>query len=330
MRYLVSASADANFPVELFFGVLTDTAGNAVGIPPKTPYGRQLGRPESRFFDEPTELNAPASLDMVYLSIQEQTFYSIQSRLNTGKIQAALEKVNMLLERDELPYIVVGAMQHGEVALWVYCNKKSIIIERLKATEIEVPMKVFRPLKPTGSVEALCNSYLTKLNLSPLEVTDDTRRWFKQYTFRYHVVFESKKFPGFTPSVTKFNYCLLDRSFDKSGDDDWNQFQLSSIPSKLTIDWSRGRKNFTAHFFIDEEQLSGIFQRFYGAHPETKADFIVRIDAGRRKFELALFRQGLREPVVIPPSAYQMIVFKNKFEYYRSPGYDQPHGAWVW
>lgn len=73
-----------------------------------------------------------------------------------------------------------------------------------------------------------------------------------------------------------------------------------------------------------------IFHHFYGAHPETKTDFIIRIDAENKKYELALYRQGLKEPVVIPESAYQLIVFKNKFEDYRSENYDQPRGAWIW
>ena len=47
-------------------------------------------------------------------------------------------------------------------------------------------------------------------------------------------------------------------------------------------------------------------------------------------YELALFRYGLKEPVVIPEEAYQLLVFKNRFEDFRSPNYDQPRGAWIW
>ena len=81
---------------------------------------------------------------------------------------------------------------------------------------------------------------------------------------------------------------------------------------------------------MDENLKIDLFRRFYGAHPETKADFIIRIDPENKKYELALYRQGLKEPVVIPESAYQMIVFKNKFEDYRSANYNQPRGAWIW
>ena len=73
-----------------------------------------------------------------------------------------------------------------------------------------------------------------------------------------------------------------------------------------------------------------MFDKFYGAHRDTRTDFIIRVDAAARKYELALFRYGLKEPVVIPEEAYQLLVFKNRFEDFRSPNYDQPRGAWIW
>ena len=59
-------------------------------------------------------------------------------------------------------------------------------------------------------------------------------------------------------------------------------------------------------------------------------DFMIRIDSEKNKYELALYRYGLKEPQVISESAYQLLVFKNKFEYYRSENYNQPRGAWIW
>lgn len=59
-----------------------------------------------------------------------------------------------------------------------------------------------------------------------------------------------------------------------------------------------------------------VFDRFYRAHSETKTDFMIRIDSDNKKFELAHYRYGLEDPQVINESAYQFIIFKNKFEYY--------------
>lgn len=108
-----------------------------------------------------------------------------------------------------------------------------------------------------------------------------------------------------------------------------DEFDNFGIPRKFSISFDAFYQ-YSAYFFFDCTQLYEVFERFYGAHPETKADFIIRIDAENKKYELALYRQGLKEPVVIPESAYQLIVFKNKFEHYRSENYDQPRGAWIW
>lgn len=101
-------------------------------------------------------------------------------------------------------------------------------------------------------------------------------------------------------------------------------------PSKIIVQFLIKSNEFHVLFWMNKNEITQVFERFYGAHPETKADFIIRIDAENKKYELALYRQGLKEPVVIPESAYQLIVFKNKFEDYRSENYNQPRGAWIW
>jgi len=129
--------------------------------------------------------------------------------------------------------------------------------------------------------------------------------------------------------VTLFDY-LQDGCFNGLSAEELVKFHKSSRPQRLFLQWQVGKAEYAGYFWMDEEEVTKIFDRFYGAHPETKADFIIRIDAEAKKYELALYRQGLKEPVVIPESAYQLIVFKNKFEDYRSENYNQPRGAWIW
>lgn len=88
--------------------------------------------------------------------------------------------------------------------------------------------------------------------------------------------------------------------------------------------------NYSIYFWFEVSNLLHVLERFYGVHPETKSDFIINIDPENNRYELCLYRQGLREPVIIPEYAYQLIVFKNKFEHFRSENYNQPRGAWVW
>lgn len=113
-----------------------------------------------------------------------------------------------------------------------------------------------------------------------------------------------------------------------------NKIDLSSLriclPRPIPKRLSLHNHAFSIYYWFEFESLKSVFERFYGAHPDTKAEFIIRIDVLTNRYELSLFRQGLKEPVVIPESAYQLIVFKNKFEDYRSENYNQPRGAWIW
>ncbi len=59
-------------------------------------------------------------------------------------------------------------------------------------------------------------------------------------------------------------------------------------------------------------------------------DFIFRMDIEHSRYELALYRYGLKEPLIVPQETYQLLVFKNKFEHYRSENYNQERGAWIW
>lgn len=110
----------------------------------------------------------------------------------------------------------------------------------------------------------------------------------------------------------------------------YSKFEMHGVPSKLLLEISNKGGVIQSFMWFEFSVINGIFERFYGAHSETKSDFIIKIDAENKKYELALYRQGLKEPVVIPESAYQLIVFKNKFEDYRSENYNQPRGAWIW
>lgn len=163
---------------------------------------------------------------------------------------------------------------------------------------------------------------------SPTEFSDKyLRRLLIQYTYRYIVLHEHVQH-AFDLKVLNVYNC--DGTFDKTNDGKLMRFHTTCIPQKLGMQWKIGRIHYSLYCWMAEDDNSEIFSRFYGAHPDTKSDFIIRIDPENRKYELALYRQGLKEPVIIPQSAYQLIVFKNKFEDYRSENYDQPRGAWIW
>lgn len=145
------------------------------------------------------------------------------------------------------------------------------------------------------------------------------------YYYRYVTIFADKK--------NVFDYIeetLFDGTHDKLHDGGLMRYHQAGKPKKLRVQWHIKKSEYTAYFWFEDERIRKVFDKFYGAHPDTKTDFIIRIDAEERKYELALYRYGLKEPQIIPKDVYQLLVFKNKFEDYRSENYNQERGAWIW
>ena len=134
-------------------------------------------------------------------------------------------------------------------------------------------------------------------------------------------------------AVCVFDYieeALFDGTHDKLHDDGLLKYHEAGKPKKLAVKWHIKKTEYVAYFWFEDERIREVFDKFYGAHPDTKTDFIIRIDTENKKYELALYRYGLKEPQIIPEDVYQLLVFKNKFEDYRSDNYDQERGAWIW
>lgn len=161
-------------------------------------------------------------------------------------------------------------------------------------------------------------------------------RLMKQFSYRYNIIYENNNKSTNThkdktsPEFKFIEEFLYDGTFDKLNDGGLLKYHQAGKPKKLAIKWLIGKSEYSAYFWFEEEHIREVFDKFYGAHPDTKTDFIIRIDAENRKYELALYRYGLKEPQIIPENVYQLLVFKNKFEDYRSGNYNQERGAWIW
>jgi hypothetical protein len=184
----------------------------------------------------------------------------------------------------------------------------------------------------------LAKEHLENEGVPPRDLYDN---YMKQFTYRYQIGFgqwdEDKKewipYDDKNNQDTEFDYideALFDGTHDKLHDGGLMNYHEAGKPKKLAVQWHIGKSEYTAYFWFEDEEIRAVFDRFYGTHPETKTDLMIRIDTEKKKFELALYRYGLKEPQVISESAYQLIVFKNKFEYYKSENYAQEKGAWIW
>lgn len=346
-KIFISGSAPLTYPTDTFFGLLWYDKDEALEIPKKYPYQGEWGKPLSTHLLDREEYPIPGILDIVWLSVVERKFYSLVEKLPIGRFEELFCQKNDKSGEPLYEHIVVGMAPYGGVAVWIYGFLKSTFALWEHAEETQVDMKDFMPLNPNVTLEENCDFYinndpavkenLEKNGLPPKNLFD---KYMQQFTYRYLVKFGKwnecekiwKEFEeeDNVPELDRLEEALYDGTHDKLNDGGLYKYHEAGKPKKLALKWHINKREYAAYLWFRDEEIKAVFDRFYGPHPETKTDFIINIDAEKNKYQLSMNRYGLKEPYVITEDAYEMIVFRNKFECFRSGNYSQATGAWIW
>lgn len=337
----VSGNAHSLYPADMIFGLVWFDDNTSLEIPKLLFYSGEWGEILSNIIAlEPTK-KVPSKLSVLWISLVEAQMYYVEEKLPANKISDFLnDKENFYT------HIVVGMGLYGKCAIWIAGQVKSTLVCSFDGELInDFAFKEICPYNLNMDLKSYCQMMLNKAPISlnnssnnGLPKRNIFNQYMQQYRFRYIMVFGRLQDNEWTELTDKENYPIVNSQRDLCMDGTYNltydkklcQFHQSGIPKRIISSWSSKNNTFVSYFDFFESPMIKLFEKFYGIHKETKSDFIIRIDAENKKYELALYRQGLKEPVVIPESAYQLIVFKNKFEDYRSENYDQPRGAWIW
>ena len=337
---LVSGTAPSNYPTETFFGILNCKDASCMEILKMYPFSGEWGKPTNTYLGIRDTFPMPSKIDMIWLSICERCFYSVEHEMDCNEMERKWQEQESKSTDNPFQYIVVGMAPFVYLALWFYCDKKSILVEWIKADKVNVSMSDFLPERPQTQLDTYCDGYIKDrdLPLSPPRNLFDN--YMKQFTYRYQVVFahwdeDKEEWMKYNQEeiVPEFDFieeALFDGTHDKLHDGGLMNYHEAGKPQKLAFQWHIKKSEYTAYLWFEDEEIRAIFDRFYGTHPETKADFLFHIDPEKNKYELSLFRFGLKEPQIISETAYQLIVFKNKFECFRSKNYNKERGAWIW
>ena len=287
----------------------------------------------------------PSYLDLIYLSIVERRFYSVEHILSKDELALLISRSN-----DDGPlyqYCVVGMAPYGGVAVWVWGPNKASLFEWIHGEETYVDMADFMPMNPTVTMDSNCDFYINNdkavkenLESNGLPSRSLFDKYMQQYAYRYSILFEQwnndeQKWGAYdeaelVPELDGLEEALYDGTHDKLNDGGRMKYHEAGKPKKLALKWHVENNQSAAYFWFHDEGIKLFFERFYGPHPDTKSDFIIRIDPDKNKYQISMYRYGLKEPVVMPEDTYELIVFRNKFEAYRSDNYNQPSGAWLW
>lgn len=345
--YHISGTSHPLFPIETHFSLFSLADGSKVAMSQRYPF---LGPWGGCNVDEVLihdTMPSPTEISIVYLSIIEKKFYALLLTVNPSEMDTYIERIESFNMDNRPVNLIIGMTPYGGVAIWIGCPWKQLLLGWMKTGEIEVSMDDFLPEQPKMTLEDYCLTYinenaavkenLEKKGLPPHHLFD---KYMQQFTYRYLMLFEhwnkdkeNWQKCDIEETLPEFDYieeALFDGTHDKLHDGGLMNYHEAGKPKKLAVKWHIKKSEYTAYFWFEDEEIRAVFDRFYGVHPETKTDFMIRIDSDKKKFELALYRYGLKEPQVINEAAYQLIVFKNKLEYYRSENYNQPSGAWIW
>ena len=345
----LSGTAPALYPTESFFAFLETESGATIELPKEMPFGGVWGESLSVWISDAENTSMPIAIDTIWLSITEQVFYSYQASLPIASLKELLEQEDPSTGRRLYNRILIGMAPFGGIATWLDGEMKSVILGWGKAEKNEVEMIDFLPENPSVQLKDYCNFYINndphvKENLQThgLPSRDLYDKYMQQFSYRYLPVFEhwdenEKKWVKYEdneaenkPQFDHIEETLYDGTHDKLHDGGLLNYHQAGKPKRLAMQWHIKKSEYTAYYWLDDETIRATFDHFYGTHPETKTDFILHIDPLKNKYQLALYRYGLKEPQIIPEEAYQLIVFKNKFEYFRSENHNQSSGAWIW
>lgn len=340
-EYCVVGCAFDIAPILAHVALVSCTETDVLPIPECIPYQGEWGKNETAFLLEESYHMLPKGIHIIYLSLVEHKFYIINEAL-------PIEKIKEMWVNSRFNKIIVGMAPYGNVAVWLSSPQKSLLVSWLYGREISIDMKSFLPNNPNVRLEHLCQQFINDNSIAKayherygIPSHKLFEGYMKQFSYKYLLLFEYwnkdkniwMKYNQEEESVYAFKYMedsCYDGTHDKLHDGGLLKYHQAGKPKKLAIKWHIGKSEYSAYFWFEEEPIREVFDKFYGAHPDTKTDFIIRIDAENRKYELALYRYGLKEPQIIPENVYQLLVFKNKFEDYRSDNYNQERGAWIW
>lgn len=346
-QYLVCGSAPSLWPVDMLFGLFYYNEEEALEIPRVKPLQGEWGGITSIHVLESDGFPFPNKLDVIWLSIAENKFYSLETELNACIIREAWYRYSQEDLSSPFTHLVLGMAPFGKAALWLRGENKSQLISWMKGEQFKMDDAAFKYLNDGRSPSMVARQYIHSLpavkdnleenGLPPRDLFD---KYMQQFRYRYVVEFgrwnqryeEWKEYQegDDTPVFDYIEESLFDGTHDKLHDGGLMEYHDAGKPKKIAVVWHIGKSDYQAYFWMDNELMRMAFDHVFGNHPDHPTDFRFHIDPKKNEYQLSLQRQGEEEPNILSDDCFQLIVFKSKFEQYRSKNYDQPSGAWIW
>jgi hypothetical protein len=327
-EWFASGNAPKLYPTKMFFGNYILANGSKLYIPPKIVFQTTWGASVGMDVSSNNFRAVPVAIDIVWYSIMEDKFYSVEAPLPSEKIEELLK----LRDKQKEPvyiFIVAGMAPYGDLAIWLTGGGIRTAVAWIKqGEEVEVEWKDFLPY--SGRTRE--------------EYTDSS----KQRRVKAYENYLQNGLPDrhlFDRYMQKFNYRITPRFENANAmydNDIWLYYYSGELHTnrstehlsnamraklrKIVLNWTVGNTEYGGYFWTDEKKIIDTFNRFYGDDTQKEGNLVIEVGKTNDKF--AFYLQGETSRVDIPLDEIEIIVFKNGREIYRSPNYSKPPGGW--
>jgi len=327
-EWYASGNAPYLYPAELFFGDFIFSDKKRLYIPESCPFESTWGTAGSMHILGDNMFPVPESIDIIWLSFVENQFYSLQAALPKEKIVGLFTEINEEKQKPRYNYIVAGMAPYGGLAIWLFGEGISTEVAWLQAEPTDVEMKDFAP-----DCRKSRNEYVEKVlkncerayeNFQKNGLPDRMlfERYMQKFNYRITPKFENEEavFTGI-----RLYYYSGEFNWNSTGEHAFNAMRAK--PYKIVIDWSIGKTKYGGYFWTDEKKIIETFANFYGDDTQKESNLVIEI--GKSNDQFKIFLQEDDTMVELPVNDVQIMVFKNKYESFRSDNYDRPPGTWM-
>ncbi len=287
----------------------------------------------------------PNGISMKWGAITERKAYALEAPLDKDQIEELWQQQ----DNEGVPlyeFIVVGIAPYGKVAVWLHGTNKSTMLKWMNGVEIdEQEVKQYLmglSLKQYCQLSIDQNEVIkTNLRTHGLPAPDLYDRWMQQYHYRYVVLeeyYDGKSWQRYEEADLYYDDLEVDSVEDYRFDGTHDQLRdgglmtqhVAGCPKRIIVKWQEGWTNFAAYYWLDENAAPQAFHRFFMFNADGRVDLLMRIDTRTNHYGIALKSNELPMIQEISDEVYQLLVFRNGYEYFRSKNYSQPEGAWQW
>jgi len=328
--YTPSTSNYAQYPIKVLEAFLHFTEGedDSKLIPLYENKGNGDWGDEAPIEEDGTFYPMPGYTWLRWWSVPEQKCYEMSLMLHSDELENLWKEHETGKEAERYKYIVFGMSPYGGVAVWMKARKKSVLLTWKYANEEDLHSYETRMLERLKLFDE-------PVMLPPKEYFDQN---MQQYTYRYYALDEY--WDGNTwqryDDDSDVLFCdhveelLFDGTRDQLGSEYLFYHHKAGMPKNLAAVWYEERDEYRAYFWLNREAVLDAFQRAYYNKPDGKVDFLIRLDLNAMQYELALRREDMGKPIVIPKDSYEMLVLRNTNKCWQSDNYSLDWDALHW